>query len=290
MLTGGGGSGVTATAVLNNGSVSQINFTAGGGTGYSSAPTVTIAGSVISNPVVTYASPNSAGQLTFTPVAGRYHPTTITVVVQDNGGTAVGGIDTIFKTIAVSNANTSNPPSIAQPANLAIPSNAGLQTVPLTGISDGNSGTEGISSINATSSNTALITNPVVTFTNPTTTNPITTGMLTFTPIANRSVRPRSPSSSRTAAARRTPLRSRWRSAPTTPPRSPPILNPANNGASETTATASLNGSGGVGSITIGNSSLPGYSTSLPIMPPVTIAPPTLAIATARRARRAAAR
>ena len=109
--------------------------------------------------------------------------TTITVVVQDNGGTAAGGIDTITKTVVVNvtNSPVNNPPTMAQPANVSYPSNAPLQTVTLTSISDGNSGTEGITSIAATSNNTGLIPNPVVHYTSPN-----TTGTLTFTPIANQ--------------------------------------------------------------------------------------------------------
>ena len=177
----GTGSGASATAVLSGGVV--VGFTnIVGGTGYTTAPTVTIAGSVISNPTVSYTSPNSAGTLNFTPVTPTGGVTQITVVVQDSGGTAGGGIDSTTRTfmVAVSNSATNNPPSMATPANISIPSDTGLVTVPLTSISDGNSGTESIQ-IAATSNNPGVVPNPTIVYTSPN-----ASGALTFTPVANQ--------------------------------------------------------------------------------------------------------
>jgi REP element-mobilizing transposase RayT len=66
---------------------------------------------------------------------------------------------------------------ITDPAPLAV--NASLQTIPMTGISDGGELTQNIS-ITATSSNPGLIPHPAVTYTSPG-----TTGSLSFTPTAD---------------------------------------------------------------------------------------------------------
>ncbi len=49
---------------------------------------------LIPDPTVTYTSPNATGSLAFTPVANASGAATITVTVQDDGGTANGGVDT----------------------------------------------------------------------------------------------------------------------------------------------------------------------------------------------------
>jgi hypothetical protein len=56
---------------------------------------------LIPNPTVTYSSPNATGTLTFTPVANRHGTATITVTVKDDGGTRLGGVDTVTRTFTV---------------------------------------------------------------------------------------------------------------------------------------------------------------------------------------------
>src|SRR5205823_15084110 len=56
---------------------------------------------LILNPSVTYSSPNSTGSLTYTPAANRFGTAVITVKVQDDGGTASGGVDAITRTFTV---------------------------------------------------------------------------------------------------------------------------------------------------------------------------------------------
>jgi hypothetical protein len=57
--------------------------------------------SLIPNPAVSYASPNSTGKLTFTPNAFASGTAHITVTVTDDGGTANGGVDTFTQTFTV---------------------------------------------------------------------------------------------------------------------------------------------------------------------------------------------
>ena len=57
---------------------------------------------VVANPItVNYTSPNPTGTLVFTPVAGASGVTTITVIVQDNGGTANGGVNFVSQSFTV---------------------------------------------------------------------------------------------------------------------------------------------------------------------------------------------
>ena len=57
---------------------------------------------MVANPItVNYTSPNPTGTLVFTPVAGASGVTTITVIVQDNGGTANGGVNFVSQSFTV---------------------------------------------------------------------------------------------------------------------------------------------------------------------------------------------
>ena len=57
--------------------------------------------SLIPDPTMNYTNPNPAGTLTFTSVTNVLGTATITVVVQDNGGTANGGVDSVTNTFTV---------------------------------------------------------------------------------------------------------------------------------------------------------------------------------------------
>ena len=85
---------------------------------------------------------------------------TITVTVMDNGGVANGGVNTFKQTFTVTVSPVNQPPTLNPiTPNLILPVSPGLQTVNLTGLSDGNGGTETIV-VTASSDNTALILNP----------------------------------------------------------------------------------------------------------------------------------
>lgn len=125
---------------------------------------------------------SSAGVLTFTPT-GTAGTATVTVVLQDDGGTAGGGVNStapVTFTITVSPAG--NPPTITTINPVTINEDAPLQTVNFSGVTDGTDGPQQAISISASSSNPTLIPNPTVTYTSP-----ATTGSLSFTPAANLS-------------------------------------------------------------------------------------------------------
>src|SRR5206468_3006350 len=56
---------------------------------------------LIPNPTVSYTSANPSGSLSYTPVADQSGSAVITVTVQDDGGTANGGVDTTTRTFTV---------------------------------------------------------------------------------------------------------------------------------------------------------------------------------------------
>jgi len=135
---------------------------------------------VLQNPAVTYTSPQATGTLALAPVAGQAGTALVTVTVQDNGGTAGGGVDTTTRTFTVTVVVANDAPLIDPIGNMACYTNDGMQTVNLTGISAGTIGQA--LTITASSSNTALIPTPAVTYTSPQ-----ATATLTFTPVANQS-------------------------------------------------------------------------------------------------------
>jgi hypothetical protein len=99
--------------------------------------------------------------------------------VQDNGGTAGGGLDTIVRKFTVNVAAVNQQPTLDTLGNIAILKNSGAQNVNLTGISAGPGDSQTIS-ITATSDTPGLIPNPQVTYNSP-----AATGSLSFTPVAN---------------------------------------------------------------------------------------------------------
>jgi fibronectin type 3 domain-containing protein len=60
--------------------------------------------SIIANPEVVYYSPNTSAELQLAPVAGASGSATVTVTVQDDGGTANGGQNVISRTFTVTTA------------------------------------------------------------------------------------------------------------------------------------------------------------------------------------------
>ncbi|GDY22066.1 hypothetical protein LBMAG56_34130 [Verrucomicrobiota bacterium] len=120
------------------------------------------------------------GVLTFTPAADANGVAIVTIVAQDDGGTANGGViaSTNAFTIAVTPVNDA--PTLAPMANpAAILEDAGPQTINLRGISAGGNESQTLTVV-ATSSNPSVIPHPTVTYTSPT-----ATGSLTYAPAAN---------------------------------------------------------------------------------------------------------
>lgn len=121
-------------AAIRANSGAQVIALTGISAGYLESQHVTITAvsdntALIPNPSVTYTSPGTAGSLRYTPVAHASGTAHVTVTVQDDGGTANGGIDTFIQTFTVT---VSAGPAPA-PALTIAPRTGGGVTVQLTG-------------------------------------------------------------------------------------------------------------------------------------------------------------
>ena len=139
--------------------------------------------SLIADPVVIYDSANDNGSLSFSPLADQFGTATITVTVTDAGFDKLltttednASFTTTFD-VVVSAVNDN--PTINTIENLELVVNATQQIVQLAGISAGVGETQDLF-ITATSSNSALIDNPVVNYSSD---NP--TGSISFQPTIN---------------------------------------------------------------------------------------------------------
>lgn len=122
---------------------------------------------------------SQTGTLTFTPV-GTAGTATITLVLTDNGGTANGGVNTTAPfTFTITVNSPGNSPTINVISDVTINEGAPLQTINLSGITDGGDPTQQAITVSAISSNSTLV--PVtVNYTSPN-----NTGTLTFTSPVN---------------------------------------------------------------------------------------------------------
>ncbi len=137
---------------------------------------------LIGTPTVAYTASNPTGSLSFIPQAGQAGSALITLIVQDNGGTAGGGVDTVYRTFEVdvlTPSQINHAPTLddVTPNPLSILEDSPQQTVNLAGIFDGDSGTQTIT-VNAVSSNPSIVPNPSVNYVNGS-----STGSLSFTPV-----------------------------------------------------------------------------------------------------------
>ncbi|MEY4529120.1 MAG: Hemolysin, plasmid, partial [Nitrospirota bacterium] len=133
---------------------------------------------LISNPMMTYTSPNATGTLTYQPVVGATGKATITVTVKDDGGVLNGGQDTFSRQFTVTVSPINRAPTLNALAEMKLLQNAPSQTVNLSGIGSGAVDEVQGLAVTATSDNPALIANPKVTYTSPN-----ATGTLTYQPI-----------------------------------------------------------------------------------------------------------
>src|SRR5262249_30956306 len=125
---------------------------------------------LIPNPTVNYASPNTAGVLTYTPVANASGTAAIVVTGIDDGGTANGGVNPFSQTFTVVVNPVNQAPTLNQisPATFTFNENdSGTQQVTLTGIGPGAGETGQTLTVTAVSSNPTVVPNPVVTYTSP---------------------------------------------------------------------------------------------------------------------------
>jgi len=146
-------------------------------------PTVTITAAssdtnLVPNPTVNYTNASPAGNLTLMPATNAYGTVTITVTV--NNGAITNNLVTQSFNVTVSAVNQL--PTLNAIGNLTLNENAGLQTVPLSGITSGAANESQVLAVTAASSNTNLVPNLSVNYVSA---NP--TGNLTFTPAANAS-------------------------------------------------------------------------------------------------------
>ncbi len=143
----------------DNGAYSASLATITAGPADESAQSVTNAVTSNDNNSLFTAQPAVAlnGNLTFTPAANANGVATVTVIVQDNGGTANGGVDKTTNTFTLTVTAVNDAPTLAAIANpAAILEDAGEQTVSLSGISAGpaNESAQALT-VTATSSNRA---------------------------------------------------------------------------------------------------------------------------------------
>jgi O-glycosyl hydrolase len=137
---------------------------------------------ILPNPVVVYSPGDFGGIVKLNPLAGQTGMATVTVKVQDNGGTVAGGVDTItmqFDVTVYSEIN--NAPSMNELVDMSILENDPQQVVYLRGITDGDEGMAQGITITAGSSNPSLIPDPVVVYTSG-----AEAGELRFTPVTGK--------------------------------------------------------------------------------------------------------
>ena len=91
--------------------------------------------SLIPDPTVSYTSPNATGSLSYTPVAEANGTATITVRVEDDGGTAKGGVNYLERTFTVTVTAVNDAPSFTSGGNVTVAEDSGDL---LRGVGDGN--------------------------------------------------------------------------------------------------------------------------------------------------------
>ena len=100
--------------------------------------------------------------LTLAPVADQFGSATITVTVQDNGGTALTGVDSYSQDFVVTVASVNDEPTFTAPASQTILTNAGPTTLQVSGISAGPANESQTLVLSAASSDTSLLPTPTV--------------------------------------------------------------------------------------------------------------------------------
>lgn len=135
---------------------------------------------VVWNPTVVYESPSTAGRLILVPLTNAIGSSVITVVLQDDGGTANGGMDAVTNRFTVTVSLVNDPPTLGPLEDVVINEDAPSQTVKLTGITSGATNENQTLSIKAISSDTNVISNLIVSYVNPN-----SNGTLTLKPQAN---------------------------------------------------------------------------------------------------------
>ena len=144
-----------------------------------SASSLTVSGSssntsLVPNPNIVFGGSGANRTVTITPAANRNGTATITYSVND-------GSTITSKTFLLTVNSVNDPPTLSALSNLTIAQDAAQQTVQLLGISAGPFESQALT-VTASSSNTALIPNPTVSYTSPN-----ASGSIKFTPVAGQS-------------------------------------------------------------------------------------------------------
>ena len=137
---------------------------------------------IIPHPTIEYTENSSTGTLSFTPLANKNTkisgPVIITVTVQDNGGTANGGDNSITRTFTVTINAVNDIPVFTVGPNQPVDEDAGAQTVAgfITDIDDGDPEIAQTLAFNVTNDNNTLFSSqPFID----------SSGQLTYTPAAD---------------------------------------------------------------------------------------------------------
>jgi len=120
----------------------------------------------IPEPSLLYENGDPAGTLSFTPALGQTGPADITVYLKDDGGTIDSGVDSSSMTFTVNIFDDVNdPPTIDPVENVSVLEGAEQHDIQLTGISDGDADAVQNLTITAVSSNSAIVPDPVIDYT-----------------------------------------------------------------------------------------------------------------------------
>ena len=166
-------------------SVALTGIDAGGGETQNLRVTATSDNTALTGtPTVDYGSPNSTGNIRFTPLPNQFGTATLTVTVEDGGDdndlNTSGDNLTFNRTFQVTVDPVNDPPSVDPIEDLAVPENAMEQTIDLTGIDAGGGESQNLR-VTASSDNTGLIPTPTVDYNTPE-----STGSLRFTPLTDQ--------------------------------------------------------------------------------------------------------
>lgn len=121
------------------------------------------------------------GTLRFVPAANAFGTATVTVELQDDGGTDLGGVDIVTDQFLLAVRAVNDPPTLDPIADRSHPINAPVQTVPLSGITTGAANETQRLEVTASSDNPGLIV-PTVSYASP-----ATAGTLSYLPRSGQS-------------------------------------------------------------------------------------------------------
>ena len=124
---------------------------------------------LVTNLSVAFTNGSSTALLTFDPVSGTNGIATISVIAQDDGGTAGGGADTVTNTFSVLLNGINSAPTLTTLSNLTIADYDCPITVPFTGITAGTNNWGQTITVTAQSSDTNVISTANVSYTSPST-------------------------------------------------------------------------------------------------------------------------